>query len=49
MKIKLNCKAQWEVGRGHMAHRSGTGTHSDRRTKRLNTRASRNRKAMGEQ
>lgn len=47
-RIKLNVKKQWEVGQGHAPHRSGAGQHQDKRTKRLNTRAARNRKAMEE-
>jgi len=43
--IKLNVKKQWEIGRGHIPHRSGSGKH-DNRPKRLRTRRSQNEAAI---
>jgi hypothetical protein len=46
--IKLNTKKPWEVGRGHTAHRGGSGQH-DPRPKRERTRKNINDKAIKEQ
>ena len=46
--VKLNLRPQWEASKGHPEHRSGAGQHSDRRLKRLKTRQSQRRAAMGE-
>ena len=45
-KITLNIKVKkpWEISRGHAAHRSGAGTHEDKRFKR--TRGNNNQKAI---
>jgi len=48
MQIKLNVKKSWEVGRGHAAHKSGSGVHQDRRTKRQRTRQAQRRSALSE-
>lgn len=37
----------WRVSRGHYPHRAGSGTHGDRRLKRLRTRADQRRVALG--
>jgi len=37
-----------KVKRGHRPHRSGSGTHGDRRLKRLRSRGDQRRVAMGE-
>ena len=37
----------WKVRRGHIAHRSGSGMHGDRRLKRLRSRSDQRRAAMG--
>jgi hypothetical protein len=38
----------WKVKRGHAAHRTGAGTHQDRRTKRLRSRGDQ-RRVLGEE
>ena len=45
--IKLNVKEQWEVGRGHTPHRSGSGKH-DSRPRKLRTRRAQNQAAIRE-
>ena len=44
-KVKVSTKKPWEVGRGHHAHRSGSGTH-DSRPRRLRTRMDAKKKAL---
>lgn len=46
--IKLPPLDPSKVKRGHSAHRGGAGTHHDRRTKRLRTRASQRNEALSE-
>jgi hypothetical protein len=46
--IELKVKKPWQVSRGHMSHRGGSGTHKDRRTKRQRTRSQKNNAAIGE-
>lgn len=46
-KIKLDVKPIWKIGKGHNVHQSGSGQH-DNRPKRLRTRGSRNRQALGD-
>lgn len=36
----------WKVSLGHRPHRSGSGTHGDRRTKRLRSRSDQRRAAL---
>lgn len=43
--ITLNVRNFWEIGKGHMSHLSGSGTH-DSRPKRQRTRGDSNRKAI---
>ena len=39
-----------EIGRaGHMTHQTGGGVHTDKRKRRLNTRASQQKKAIDDQ
>ena len=45
--VKLSVRPFWELGHGHNDHRSGGG-HHDNRPKRLRTRGSKNRKAIGD-
>ena len=45
--VKLSVRPLWELGHGHNDHRSGGG-HHDNRPKRLRTRGSKNRKAIGD-
>jgi hypothetical protein len=47
MTIKLTPLKPW-VRRGHVAHRSGSGTHGDRRLKRLRSRGDQRRQAIVE-
>lgn len=47
--IHLNVKKPWEIGKGHNAHRSGSGEHQDKRNKRNNTRSSKLRKSLRDQ
>lgn len=47
MKIIIKAK-DIKVSKGHSSHRTGTGAHGDKRTKRERTRAQRNRKAIRE-
>lgn len=37
-----------KIRRGHTQHTTGTGTHGDKRLKRLHTRGNRNRAAIRE-
>lgn len=37
--IKLPPTIPWKLKRGHQSHRGGSGTHGDRRLRRLRTRA----------
>lgn len=46
MKIIIKQK---DVPIGHQQHKSGTGPHKDKRTKRNRTRSDKNRKAINEQ
>jgi hypothetical protein len=45
--VKLSVRPLWELGHGHNNHRSGGGEH-DSRPKRLRTRGSKSRKAIGD-
>jgi hypothetical protein len=36
------------IKRGHQNHRSGAGTHADRRTARMKTRGNQNKQAINE-
>lgn len=47
--IKLPPMVPWKVKRGHMAHRSGSGTHHDKRTKRLRNRGDEQRAALNQE
>lgn len=38
----------WEVAKGHNKHRGGAGTHADRRTNRLRTRAAQRQAALSD-
>jgi len=44
MKIEIKEKKR----KGHQTHRSGSGEHQDKRTKRLRTRSDQKRKALKE-
>jgi hypothetical protein len=44
MKIEIKVKKR----KGHQTHRSGSGEHQDKRTKRLRTRSDQKRKALKE-
>lgn len=46
-EIRFTVKAK-NAPAGHQQHRSGSGSHGDRRTKRLNTRNSQFREATKE-
>lgn len=46
--IKLPPMVPWKVSRGHRPHRGGSGTHGDRRLKRLRSRGSQLRAAVRE-
>lgn len=46
--ITLPLLKPWQISMGHKVHRSGSGTHGDRRLKRLRTRADQRRAALGE-
>jgi len=46
--IKLLPLNPWKVRRGHQARRSGSGSHHDRRLKRLITRSAQRQAALGE-
>jgi hypothetical protein len=46
--IKLAPLDPSKVKRGHQEHRSGAGTHQDRRTKRLRTRSAQKRFALSD-
>ena len=39
-KIQIKVKKPWEIAKGHNPHISGSGEHSDKRTKRTKTRES---------
>lgn len=39
----------WQVAKGHKQHRGGAGTHADRRTNRLRTRAAQHRAALSDE
>lgn len=41
-------KPAWVVKRGHQPHKSGSGVHQDRRMRRLRTRGSARRRALGD-
>jgi hypothetical protein len=45
MSIKIEIKKK-PIARGHSQHRSGAGTHIDKRYKRQRTRATQQRKAI---
>lgn len=45
IKIKLNARPVWELGKGHNEHRSGSGIH-DNRPKRQRTRQAQKRRAL---
>lgn len=47
-KLKIDVKKVWESSRGHRSHRSGSGIHLDKRTKRVRTRSSANRRAISD-
>jgi len=47
-RITLATVDPWRVKRGHAAHRTGAGTHHDRRTKRLRSRGDQRRVALAE-
>jgi hypothetical protein len=44
-RIAINPRPIWRLGKGHNQHRSGSGVHADRRTRRLRTRADAARRA----
>jgi len=46
--IVLPALKPWEVAKGHQQHRGGAGTHADRRTNRLKTRAAQQRAALSD-
>jgi hypothetical protein len=46
--IKTNAKPIWKIGKGHNQHRSGSGVHLDRRTKRVRTRSAQKRAALAD-
>jgi hypothetical protein len=46
--IVIKSVKPWQLAKGHQGHRSGAGTHSDRRMSRLKTRASQQRRAIDE-
>lgn len=45
IKIKLNVRPIWEIGKGHNEHRSGSGSH-DSRPKRQRTRQAQKQQSM---
>lgn len=45
IKIKLNVRPIWEIGKGHNEHRSGSGSH-DSRPKRQRTRQAQKKRAL---
>ena len=45
IKIKLNVRPIWEIGKGHNEHRSGSGSH-DNRPKRQRTRQAQKSRSM---
>jgi hypothetical protein len=47
-RIALARLEPWKVRRGHIAHRGGSGTHGDRRLKRLRSRGDQRRAAVNE-
>jgi len=47
-RITLVTLDPWKVKRGHAAHKTGSGTHQDRRTKRLRSRGDQRRVALAE-
>lgn len=47
IKIRLEVKPIWAIGKGHNPHNSGSGQH-DSRPKRLRTRASQKRQSIGD-
>ena len=46
--IKLPPTTPWKLKRGHRSHRGGSGTHGDRRLKRIRTRGDQKRVAAEE-
>ena len=44
--IKISVKQSWQVSRGHLGPKSGSGVHQDRRTKRNRTRSAQRRAAL---
>ncbi len=46
MKIKLNVRPIWAIGKGHNTHRSGSGVHHDKRSRRARTRGAQVRRAV---
>lgn len=47
-KVAIHVRPIWALGKGHSAHRSGSGVHKSRRTRRLRTRSAQNRRAVGD-
>lgn len=48
MKIVITKEELLKAPKGHQAHKSGTGVHKDKRTKRNRTRGDQRRKAIQE-
>lgn len=46
--IVIKVVKPWQVAKGHQDHRSGAGTHADRRMSRLLTRSAQQRAAINE-
>lgn len=47
MKTTITIRTDYsKIARGHSTHKSGAGTHADRRQKRQRTRGAANRAAM---
>lgn len=45
-RISIAPRPIWRLGKGHNGHRSGSGVHADRRTRRQRSRGGANRRAM---
>lgn len=45
-RISIQPRPIWRLGKGHNEHRSGSGVHADRRTRRQRTRGDAARRAV---
>jgi len=48
-RIRINARPIWGIGKGHNAHRSGSGVHLDKRSRRSRTRGAQVRRAVEDQ